>query len=162
MIPHPPAPAPVPPVELRVLDPRLHDWGLPRPQTAMAAAVDLFACLDAPLDLGAQDAAVLVPSGLAIHIADPQLAAMILPRSGLGHRGLVLGNGIGLIDADYTGQIMISLWNRNPPGSAPITLRPGDRVAQMLFVPVVRPLMQVVQTFSRDSGRTGGFGSTGV
>ncbi len=150
------------PVEIRMLDPRLNDWGLPRAQTAMAAAVDLFACVDADMDVRAQEPAVLVPSGVAIHIADPLLAAMILPRSGLGHRGLVLGNGVGLIDADYTDQIMVSLWNRNPPGSPPIRVRPGDRIAQMLFVPVARPALQVVQAFSRASDRSGGFGSTGV
>ena len=95
--------------------------------------------------------------------ADPHLAAVILPRSGLGHRkGLVMGNALGLIDADYADEILISVWNRNPPGSAPILIQPGERIAQMLFVPVVRPALVEVAEFSRASGRAGGFGSTGV
>ena len=151
------------PVELKVLDPRLRDWGLPAWQTPMAAAVDLHACLDAPLTLQPGAPAELVPSGLALHMADPHLAAVILPRSGLGHRkGLVMGNAVGLIDADYTDEILISAWNRNPPGSAPILIQPGERIAQMLFVPVVRPALVEVTEFSRTSGRMGGFGSTGV
>ena len=151
------------PVELKVLDPRLRDWGLPDRQTPMAAALDLRACLDAPLLLHAGAPAELVRSGIALHMADPHLAAVILPRSGLGHRkGLVLGNAVGLIDADYTDEILVSAWNRNPPGSAPIVIQPGERIAQMLFVPVVRPALVEVAAFSRDSARTGGFGSTGA
>ena len=150
------------PVELKVLDPRLRDWGLPAWQTPMAAAVDLHACLDAPLTLQPGAPAELVPSGLALHMADPHLAALILPRSGLGHRkGLVLGNAVGLIDADYTGEILISAWNRNAPGTAPLVIRPGERIAQMLFVPVVRPALVEVAEFTRGSARRGGFGSTG-
>ncbi|MBV8916086.1 MAG: dUTP diphosphatase [Acetobacteraceae bacterium] len=149
-----------PSIELRVLDARLEQWGLPRYQSAMAAAVDLHACLDGPLALPPGSPAQLVPSGIAIHIADPHVAAIVLPRSGLGHRkGLVLGNTLGLIDADYQGQILISVWNR---GTEPITLEPGERLAQMMFVPVVRPSFQVVEAFSGSSARrTGGFGSTG-
>ncbi len=151
-------------VELKVLDPRLHQWGLPRYQTGMAAAVDLLACLDAPLELHPGTAPVLVSSGIAVHIANAGLAAMVLPRSGLGHRqGLVLGNLVGLIDADYTGPIMVSAWNRSAPGTAPIILSPGERFAQMVFVPVVRPHFDVVEEFSALSERgAGGFGSTGT
>ena len=149
-------------VELKVLDPRLRDWGLPAWQTPMAAAVDLHACLDAPLTLRPGAPAELVSSGLALHMADPHLAALILPRSGLGHRkGLVMGNAVGLIDADYTGEILISAWNRNPPGTDPLVIRPGERIAQMLFVPVVRPALVEVAEFTRGSARRGGFGSTG-
>src|SRR5271154_505011 len=123
-------------VELKVLDARLHAWGLPRYQSAMAAAVDLFACIDATLELAPQSAAQFVPAGIAIHIADPNVAAIIVPRSGLGHKkGLVLGNLIGVLDADYTGPILISVWNRSEPGTEPIVIEPGDRIAQLLFVP---------------------------
>lgn len=154
---------PSPRVELRVLDPRLGQWGLPERQSEQAAAVDLRACLDAPLDLAAGAPPELIPSGIAIHMNDPGLAALILPRSGLGHkRGLVLGNLLGLVDADYMAEIMISAWNRNPPGGAAVRIEPGERIAQMLFVPVVRPVLARVEHFSRTSGRgEGGFGSTG-
>jgi len=152
-----------PAVELKLLDPRLRDWGLPAYQPPMAAALDLYACLDAPLTLQPGAPAELVPSGIALHMADPHLAALILPRSGLGHRkGLVMGNAVGLIDADYTDQVFISAWNRNPPGTEPIVIRPGERIAQMLFVPVVRPALVEVAEFTRDSARAGGFGSTGA
>lgn len=149
-------------VELRILDARLHEWGLPSYHSAMAAAVDLHACLDAPLALHPGTAPALVSSGISIHIADPGVAALVLPRSGLGHRkGLVLGNLVGLIDPDYTGPVMVSAWNRNPAGE-PIVLEPGERFAQMMFVPVVRPALRLVETFSGPSERgAGGFGSTG-
>lgn len=150
------------PVELKVLDERVRSWGLPRYHSEMAAAVDLFACLDAPLVLEPGAAAHLVPAGIAIHIGDPGLAAIIVPRSGLGHRGLVLGNLVGVLDADYTGPVMISVWNRNAPGSPPIVIEPGDRIAQLMFVPVVRAAFDVVDEFSALSVRgAGGFGSTG-
>ena len=150
-------------VELVVLDHRLHLWGLPAYQSAMAAAIDLHACLDEPLSVAPGTAPVLVPAGFAIHMADPNLAALILPRSGLGHRkGLVLGNLVGLVDPDYTGPIMVSAWNRNAGGSEPILLQPGERFAQLLFVPVARPVLRVVDSFSGRSDRGGkGFGSTG-
>jgi dUTP pyrophosphatase len=150
-------------VEMKVLDKRIHVWGMPAYQSAMAAALDLYACLDAPLELAAQAPAVLIPSGIAIHMARPDIAAIILPRSGAGHRkGLVLGNTAGLIDGDYTGQIQISAWNRNAAGSPPIVIEPGERVAQMMFVPVLRPALALVETFSQASARgAGGFGSTG-
>ena len=130
-----------PTIELKIIDDRLHQWGLPQYQTAQAAAIDLVACLDAPLTLDPQEAAVLIPTGLAVHMNSASLCAVILPRSGLGHKkGLVLGNSAGLIDADYTAQCFISAWNRNPAASGiRITINPGDRIAQMLFLPVVRP-----------------------
>ena len=147
-------------VELVILDPRLREWGLPRYQTAGAAAVDLHACVDAPLTLPPGSAAVLVPAGFAIHISDPGLAALILPRSGTGHRrGLVLGNGTGLIDSDYQGPILVSAWNR---GAGSVVIEPGERIAQMLFVPVARAAFTEVASFSAQSDRgSGGFGSTG-
>jgi dUTP pyrophosphatase len=152
-----------PTVEVRILDERIRAWGLPKHHSAMAAGIDLFACLTEDLILAAGSAAVLVPSGIAIHIADPAMTAIVVPRSGLGHReGLVLGNLVGVIDADYTGPVMISIWNRNAAGSPPIVVKPGDRIAQMIFVPIVRPLFDVVEQFSKDTERGGGgFGSTG-
>jgi dUTP pyrophosphatase len=152
-----------PGVELVVLDARLHEWGLPAYQSAMAAAIDLHACLDAPLELPPGAAPALIPAGFAVHMADPNLAALVLPRSGMGHkRGLVLGNLVGLIDPDYTGPILVSAWNRNGPGTPPVVLTPGERFAQMLFVPIVRPALRLVEAFSAVSARgAGGFGSTG-
>ncbi|MBW6528578.1 dUTP diphosphatase [Sphingomonas sp. RHCKR7] len=150
-------------VELRVVDERLHDWGLPRYQTDMAAGIDLHACIDAPLTLQPQAPAVLIPSGIALLMNDPYMAAMLLARSGLGHKkGLILGQSVGLIDADYADQIYISAWLRTPPGSEPLVIEPGDRVAQLVFVPILRPALRVVETFSSETGRgLGGFGSTG-
>jgi dUTP pyrophosphatase len=146
-------------VEVKLLDPRLREWGLPRYQSDAAAAIDLHACLDAPVTINPGDAPALISAGFAVHIADPHVAALILPRSGLGHRGLVLGNLVGLIDPDYTGPIMVSAWNR---GAAPMVLNPGDRFAQMMFVPVVRPALREVDGFSKVTARgAGGFGSTG-
>ena len=155
---------PSPLVEVRVLDERLHAWGLPTYQSADAAAIDLHACIDAPMLIEPQAPAVLVPSGIAVHLGDPNLAAIVLPRSGLGHReGLVLGNSVGLIDADYLGPVMISVWNRNPAGAPPIAIEPGQRIAQLMFVPVVRPSFRVVGEFSRTTERgAAGFGSTGT
>jgi dUTP pyrophosphatase len=150
-------------IELRILDPRLEVWGLPRYRTAMAAAVDLFACVDGPLAIEPQTAPVLIATGFALSIADPHVAAIILPRSGLGHaKGLVLGNLVGLIDADYQGPVMVSAWNRNPAGTDPVVIAPGDRIAQMAFVPIVRPAFRVVADFTTRTDRgEGGFGSTG-
>jgi dUTP pyrophosphatase len=152
-----------PEIELRVLDPRLHEWGLPGYQSAMAAAIDLHACLDAPAILAPQGAPALIGAGFALHIADPGFAALVLPRSGLGHRkGLVLGNLVGLIDPDYTGPILVSAWNRSGPGTPPLVIEPGERFAQLLFVPVIRPRLRSVAAFSAASARgAGGFGSTG-
>ncbi|HEX4261428.1 MAG TPA: dUTP diphosphatase [Acetobacteraceae bacterium] len=151
-------------VELVVLDPRLHEWGMPVWQSDMAAAIDLHACLDAPLELPPQSAPALIGAGFSLHIGDPGIAALVLPRSGAGHRrGLVLGNLVGLIDPDYTGPIMVSAWNRSPAGTAPLLIEPGERFAQMLFVPVLRPRLRAVAAFSATSRRgAGGFGSTGA
>ena len=150
-------------VELKVLDDRVREWGGPRYQTEMAAAIDLYACIDAPLELPPGAPPALVPSGIAVHMADPGLAALVLPRSGLGHRkGLVLGNLVGLIDADYTGPILVSTWNRSAPGSEVIILMPGERFAQMVFVPILRPSFRIVEEFTLRSERSSGaFGSTG-
>ncbi|HEX7815023.1 dUTP diphosphatase [Dyella sp.] len=159
-----------PSIELRILDERLHEWGLPTYQTDLAAGIDLFACLAEPLVLKPQAPAVLVPTGLAMHMNTHDFCALVLPRSGLGHkRGLVMGNGTGVIDADYMAECFVSVWNRNPAlndnpdTDASITIQPGDRIAQLLFVPVVRPTFTVVESFSSNSRRgLGGFGSTGV
>jgi dUTP pyrophosphatase len=147
-------------LELKILDPRFGgQWPLPKYATAASAGLDLRAALDEPLTLSPGDAA-LVPSGLAIHIGDPSLCAVILPRSGLGHKhGIVLGNGTGLIDADYQGPLMISVWNR---GKEPFTMQPGDRIAQLVLLPVVRAQLQVVDAFETSARGTGGFGHTGV
>ena len=147
-------------LEVGLLDPRFGaQWPLPEYATAGSAALDLRAAIDAPLVLAPGDAA-LVPSGLAIHIADPGLCALVLPRSGLGHKhGIVLGNGTGLIDADYQGPLLISVWNR---GHADFTIEPGDRIAQLLLVPIVRAALQVVDTFEHSARGSGGFGHTGV
>jgi len=152
-------------VELKILDRRLADWGFPHHGSELAAGLDLHACLDAPIVLEPQAPAVLVPSGIAVRIGDPEWCGLVLPRSGLGHRaGLVLGNAVGLIDADYQGPLLISAWNRNPPGSgAAITVAPGDRIAQLVFTRIVRPDISVVSEFSEKSARDlRGFGSTGV
>ncbi len=150
-------------MQIKVLDPRVFDWGLPRFQTERAAAVDLFACVDDVVRVLAQEAAILVKSGIAISFGDLSVAGLVLPRSGLGHKkGLVLGNTVGLIDPDYSGEILISVWNRNPPGSAPIEIHAGERIGQLVFVPVVRPLFEVVDEFGQQTERgAGGFGSTG-
>lgn len=153
-----------PRLELKILDPRLHDWGLPRYQTPLSAGIDLHACIDAPLTLEPQAPAVLIPSGIAVLMNDPHLVAFLLARSGLGHRhGLVLGQAVGTIDADYANQIFISAWLRTPPGSAPFTIQPGDRIAQLVFLPIARPEFTLVSDFSAQTERgEGGFGSTGV
>ena len=151
-------------IELKILDPRLAEWGLPAYQSPSAAAIDLHACLDAPLTLVPGADAALVPAGFALFIRDPLLCAVILPRSGLGHKqGLVLGNGAGLIDADYQGPILVSLVNRNPAGGAAISITPGMRIAQMLFLPIARPSFLQVEHFTDGTARgEGGFGSTGT
>ena len=147
-------------LQLKVLDARFGtQWELPAYATEHSAGLDLRAALDAPLELQPGDAA-LIPSGLAIHIADPALCAVLLPRSGLGHKhGIVLGNGTGLIDADYQGPLMISAWNR---GGAAYTIEPGDRIAQLVLLPIVRATLQVVDTFDASARGTGGFGHTGL
>lgn len=150
-------------VELKILDPRLSGWGFPHYGSALAAGLDLHACLDGPLVLPPRAPAQLISAGVAFRIGDPEWCALVLPRSGLGHReGLVLGNAVGVIDADYEGTLMMSAWNRNS-GGAGIVVHPGDRIAQLVFTRVVRPQFSVVEAFSASSGRQdGGFGSTGV
>ncbi len=147
-------------LQVKLLDPRFGgDWPLPEYATEHSAGMDLRAALDAPLSLD-PGATALVPSGLAIHIGDPGLCAVLLPRSGLGHKhGIVLGNGTGLIDADYQGPLMVSLWNRS---DVAFTIAPGDRVAQLVLLPVVRAQLQVVDTFEESTRGQGGFGHTGV
>jgi dUTP pyrophosphatase len=146
-------------VKLRILDPRLgREFPLPTHATAGSAGMDLRACIDAPLEL-APGATSLIATGLSIYIEDPTLAAMLLPRSGLGHKnGIVLGNLVGLIDSDYQGPLMVSVWNR---GSSAFTITPGDRIAQMVMVPVVQVEFDVVEDFSATKRGGGGFGSSG-
>ena len=146
-------------VKLRILDPRIgREFPLPAHATAGSAGMDLRACIDAPLILS-PGAAVLVQTGISIYIADPDLAAVLLPRSGLGHKhGIVLGNLVGLIDSDYQGPLMVSVWNR---GALPFTINPGDRIAQLVFVPVVQVGFEVVEDFSATPRGAGGFGSSG-
>ena len=142
---------------VKILDPRLREV-LPQYATAGAAGLDLRACLNAPLTLMPGDSQ-LVPSGIAIHIGDPGLAALILPRSGLGAKhGIVLGNLVGLIDSDYQGQVFISVWNR---GNAAFTIQPMDRIAQLVVVPVQQVEFDVVEEFNTSYRGAGGFGSTG-
>lgn len=144
-------------IDLKILDPRMKDF-LPAYATPGSAGLDLRACIDAPLTLEPGQT-VLVPTGLAIHLADPGYAAMILPRSGLGHKnGIVLGNLVGLIDSDYQGQLMVSTWNR---GQAAFTLQPMDRLAQLVVVPVLQVGFNVVEDFASSDRGAGGFGSTG-
>jgi dUTP pyrophosphatase len=146
-------------IKLRILDPRIgKEFPLPQHATAGSAGMDLRACLDAPLML-APGAAELIPTGIAIYVEDPNLAALLLPRSGLGHKsGIVLGNLVGLIDSDYQGPLMVSCWNR---GSSAFTVNPGDRIAQMVVVPVVQAEFDVVEDFSASIRGHGGFGSSG-
>jgi len=146
-------------LQARILDPRLgQQWPLPAYATEGSAGLDLRALLDAPLTLEPGQT-TLLPTGLAIHIADPGLAAMILPRSGLGHKhGIVLGNLVGLIDSDYQGELMVSCWNR---GQQSFTIEPGERIAQMVLVPVVQASLQIVSEFDDSQRGAGGFGHTG-
>ncbi|HEY4449052.1 MAG TPA: dUTP diphosphatase [Steroidobacteraceae bacterium] len=146
-------------LQVRILDARLGtEFPLPAYATEGSAGLDLRACLEAPLLL-APGRTELIPTGLAIHVDDPALAALILPRSGLGHRhGIVLGNLVGLIDSDYQGQLMVSCWNR---GGEPFTVRPGERIAQLVVVPVVQVQLEVVTEFTVSSRGAGGFGHSG-
>ena len=144
-------------IEVKVLDPRLREQ-LPEYATPGSAGLDLRACINEPVTLAPGDTH-LVPSGIAIHLADPGLAAIVLPRSGLGHKhGIVLGNLVGLIDCDYQGQIFVSAWNR---GKAAFTIQPMERLAQLVIVPVVQVAFDVVEEFHTSSRGAGGFGSTG-
>jgi dUTP pyrophosphatase len=144
-------------IDVRVLDARLHDTP-PHYATPGAAGLDLRACIEAPIKLHPGET-VLVPTGIAIHLADPGLAALILPRSGLGHKhGIVLGNLVGLIDSDYQGEISVSAWNR---GHETFTLNPLDRLAQLVVVPVLQVAFNIVEEFAESERGAGGFGSTG-
>jgi dUTP pyrophosphatase len=146
-------------IKVRILDPRIgREFPLPEHATPGSAGMDLRACIDAPLVLE-PGAAELLPTGISIYVEDPDLAALLLPRSGLGHKnGIVLGNLVGLIDSDYQGPLMVSCWNR---GSAPFTVTPGDRIAQMVIVPVVQVAFEVVEDFAGSRRGGGGFGSSG-
>lgn len=147
------------PIELKILDPRVgNELPLPAYATPGSAGLDLRACLDAPLTL-APGETQLLPTGMAIHIKDPSLCATILPRSGLGHKhGIVLGNLVGLIDSDYQGQLMVSCWNR---GTQAFTIEPGERIAQLVILPVVQAHFTLVEEFDQSERGEGGFGSSG-
>ncbi|QKJ89067.1 dUTP pyrophosphatase [Paramixta manurensis] len=146
-------------IDVKIIDARVGtEFPLPTYATSGSAGLDLRACLDAPIELS-PGATTLLPTGLAIHIADPTLAAVILPRSGLGHKhGIVLGNLVGLIDSDYQGQLMVSVWNR---GQDSFTIQPGERVAQLVFVPVVQAEFNLVEDFDASTRGEGGFGHSG-
>lgn len=146
-------------IQLKILDARIGDTiPLPTYATHGSAGLDLRVCINEPLQIAPQET-VLLPTGLSIYIADPQLAAVILPRSGLGHKhGIVLGNLVGLIDSDYQGELKISCWNR---GVEHFTVNPGERIAQLVFIPVVQATFGIVTTFTESSRGTDGFGSTG-
>ena len=146
-------------IQLKILDARIGDSiPLPAYATTGSAGLDLRVCIDAPIQIAAQET-VLLPTGISIYIADPKLAAVILPRSGLGHKnGIVLGNLVGLIDSDYQGELKISCWNR---GVEHFTVNPGDRIAQLVFVPVVQAAFEIVTEFNESSRGEGGFGSSG-
>jgi dUTP pyrophosphatase len=150
-------------VDLRILDARLRD-ALPAYATTGSAGLDLRACIDAPITI-APGHTVLIPTGIAVHLGDPHYAAVLLPRSGLGHKhGIVLGNLVGLIDSDYQGPLMVSCWNRNPPAqdnAGSFVIEPMERIAQMVIVPVVQARFNVVDSFDASARGSGGFGSTG-
>ena len=150
-------------LELKVLDPRLLEWGLPAYASDMAAGLDLRACIDSPVAIEPQAPATMIPSGIAVLINRPDIAAFILPRSGLGARlGLVIAQAVGTIDPDYAGPWLVPLINRNAPGTPPVIVNPGDRVAQAVFLPIVRPSFRLVDEFTASTARgSGGFGSTG-
>jgi dUTP pyrophosphatase len=149
----------MPRVQLKILDTRIgKEFPLPRYATDGSAGLDLIACLDEHLGVEPGETH-LVPTGIAIHMRDPQLAAVLLPRSGLGHKhGIVLGNLVGLIDSDYQGQVLVSCWNR---GNDRFVIEPGDRIAQMVFLPVVRAEFEIVEQFDESSRGPGGFGHSG-
>ncbi len=146
-------------IQLKILDARVgSEYALPEYATDGSAGIDLRACLDEPLEVRPGDTHLL-PTGIAIHIGDPALAAVLLPRSGLGHKhGIVLGNLVGLIDADYQGQVLVSCWNRSRQS---FTIQPGERIAQMVFVPIVRAHFEVVESFQESTRGAGGFGHSG-
>jgi dUTP pyrophosphatase len=159
-------------VEIKILDPRLPGWGFPRWGSQWAAGLDLHACIDKPLSILPQVPPTLVSTGMAFRIGDPEWCGLIFPRSGLAHRdGLVLGNTVGVVDADFDGPCMISVWNRNNPvhsgatgpSNSSVTINPGDRIAQLVFTRIARPSVAIVERFSQRSPRgSAGYGSTGV
>jgi len=152
----------LPEVGLRLLDPRLPGWGFPRWGSSAAAGLDLHACLDAPLELPPQANPVLIPAGFCVLIRDPAWCGLIFPRSGRGHReGLVLGNGTGVIDADYEGPLLVSAWNRG--AAEPVRIEPGERIAQLVFTRITRPALIVLEDAPGPGSErgTGGFGSSG-
>ncbi len=146
-------------IQLKILDKRIgEEYPLPEYATDGSAGMDLRACIEEHLRIEAGEVQ-LIPTGMALHIADPELAAVLLPRSGLGHKqGIVLGNLVGLIDSDYQGQLMVSIWNR---GKRTVVIEPGDRIAQMVFVPVRRVAFDIVDDFEESARSAGGFGHTG-
>ncbi len=146
-------------IQLKILDARVgSEYALPEYATDGSAGIDIRACLDEPLEVRPGDTHLL-PTGIAIHIGDPALAAVLLPRSGLGHKhGIVLGNLVGLIDADYQGQVLVSCWNRSRQS---FTIQPGERIAQMVFIPIVRAHFEVVESFQDSARGAGGFGHSG-
>ncbi len=146
-------------IQLKILDARVgSEYALPEYATDGSAGIDLRACLDEPLEVRSGDSHLL-PTGIAIHIGDPALAAVLLPRSGLGHKhGIVLGNLVGLIDSDYQGQVLVSCWNRSRQS---FTIQPGERIAQMVFIPIVRAHFEVVESFQESTRGAGGFGHSG-
>lgn len=146
-------------VQIKIVNPRLGPEDLPQYATAGAAGLDLKACIETPLVIAAKQT-VLIPTGLAIYIQNPALAGIILPRSGLGHKkGIVLGNGTGLIDSDYQGEVFVSCWNRSEND---FTVHPLDRIAQLVFIPVIQVAFERVEAFESSARGQGGFGSTGV
>jgi dUTP pyrophosphatase len=152
-------------VKLEILDPRLPGWGFPSWGSSLAAGLDLHACIESPVVIKPQTSPILISAGIAFRIGNPDWCAMLVPRSGLGHgQGLVLGNSIGVVDADYEGPCLISAWNRNPMESGrEITIRPGDRIAQLVFTRITRPKFVIVPAIATRVGRrAGSFGSTGV
>jgi dUTP pyrophosphatase len=152
-----------PTIEMKILDERLYGWGLPKYHSEWSAGIDMYACLDEDMILEPQSSPLLVPSGIAVLMGGENVAALLLARSGLGHkRGLVLSQAVGTIDADYTAEIFMSAWLRTPPGTEPIIIHPGDRIAQLVFLPILRPRFSIVDEFTVQTERgAGGFGSTG-
>jgi dUTP pyrophosphatase len=152
-------------VEFRELDDRLRNWGFPNWGSELAAGLDLFACVDGPIEIKEQAAPVFVSTGMAFRVGDPKWCALVLPRSGWGHRGLIHGNSVGVVDPDFDGPCQLSLWNRNPSGgpTEPIIVRPGDRIGQFVFTRTTRPSMVEVAEFAGRNDRGGrGYGSSGA